>query len=132
MKVLALRAVAVLSLLAGNAVTAHHAPYGQFSIDDPVDFTGTVVGVDWLNPHAFVLVLTEVDGAEAVLRVELQGLRQLRNKGWTGDELKVGTAVRVVNAAREIDVASTLVCCARIYDLNGKEFYTDPRPGQGE
>jgi hypothetical protein len=83
-----------------------------------------------VNPHAFVLVQTDINGAETTFRIELQGLRQLGDKGWKGDELQVGATVRVLNAAREIGDGSTLIRCARIYDSNGREFYTDPRRSQ--
>jgi Family of unknown function (DUF6152) len=120
-------AIAVPAMLGARVALSHHAPYGQFAIDDPIDFTGEVVAVEWVNPHAFVLVRTKLDGAEVVYRIELQGLRQLRDKGWQGDELAVGQTVRVVNAAVGLDEGSRRICCARIYDLNGREFYTDPR-----
>ena len=121
-----LLAACLSAVIVGDA-RAHHGPYGRFSIDETIDFRGTVVAVEWINPHAFVLVRTELDGEEMTMRIELQGLRQLTDKGWHGDELKIGETVKVVNAAREIRDPSTLVCCARIYDLTGKEFYTDPR-----
>jgi len=122
-------AAAVFSLPASLALP-HHGPYGQFDLENRLDFTGTVVAVEWVNPHAFVLIRAELDGAEAVYRIELQGLRQLSNKGWQGDELQIGETVRVVNAAFELAEGSALACCARIYDLRGKEFFTDPRPEQ--
>jgi len=109
---------------------AHHGPYGQFDLDHRFDFTGTVVAVEWTNPHAFVLVQASVDGNENVFRIELRNLQQLRDRGWNGKELQAGQPVRVINAALEIAAQPTLVCCARIYDMNGKEFYTDPRPDQ--
>jgi len=118
-----------LSMLSASAL-AHHGFYGRYALDEPFDFTGTVVDVEWVNPHAFVLVRTGNEGAATTFRIELQGLRQLTDKGWNGTELKAGDTVRVVNAAREIGESSTLVCCARVYDSTGREIYTDPRrPG---
>jgi hypothetical protein len=121
--------VAALALLPGSAARAHHGFYGEYSLDERIDFSGTVVGVEWINPHAFVDVRATIDGTESVFRIELPGLRQLNGRGWRGDELAVGTVVRIENAALQLIEGSTLICCARIFDLNGKEFYTDPRPG---
>jgi hypothetical protein len=122
-----LRFAAILgAILLGRGALAHHGFYGQYALDETVDFAGTVVAVEWLNPHAFVLVRAEIDGMESVVRVELKGLRQLSQKGWMGDELAIGAQVRVVNAAFDL-ADGTRACCARIYDSNGKEFYTEPR-----
>lgn len=110
-----------------SVAQSHHGPYGVYAIDDTIDFTGTVVGVEWHNPHAFVLVRARIEDEEAVYTIELADLRQLANKGWQGDELRVGETVRVVNAALSFAEGSNLICCARIYDMNGKEYFTDPR-----
>lgn len=119
--------IAALMLLPASLVLAHHGYYGQYALDDRVDFSGTVVGIEWTNPHAFVRVRAEIAGAEAVYRIELRELRQLRENGWQGDELAIGETVRVVNAAPHLDEGTMLVCCARIYDQSGREYFTDPR-----
>ena len=128
MKTLMPIAVAVFSMLFGSAAVSHHGFYGEYALDDRIDFTGTVVGIEWTNPHAFVLVETVVDAAQTVVRIELQSPSQLSRRGWKGDELNFGETVRVTNAALQLRGDSMLACCARIRDLHGKEFYTDPRP----
>jgi hypothetical protein len=130
MRIISGPAIAVSLMLLGSIAVGHHAPYGRFAIDSTIDFTATVVAVEWRNPHAAVLVRAAIDGTEAVYRIELKGLRQLGDKGWKGDELAIGTPVRVVNAALELAPGSTRICCARIYDMSGREFYTDPRPAR--
>jgi hypothetical protein len=119
--------LAMSAVLKLPAASAHHGPYGQYDLENTIEFTGQLVAIEWVNPHAVVLVQTTIDGVESTLRIELQSLSQLKAKGWRGDELQVGTTVRVVNAAREYGNGATGICCARIYDLNGREFYTDPR-----
>ena len=120
-------AVSAVIALAAKPASAHHGPYGLYDLDNTIDFTGEVVAIEWVNPHALMLIRTDIDGVEETLRIELQSLSQLNAKGWHGDELQAGTTVRVVNAAREIGDGATGICCARIYDLSGREFYTDPR-----
>lgn len=119
--------VAACLLLPGGAALPHHGPYGQYALDERVDFAGTVAGIEWTNPHAFVLVESSFAGDTAIYRIELRELRQLHDLGWTGDELEIGTDVRVENAALHSDEASRLVCCARIYGDDGTEYFTAPR-----
>jgi hypothetical protein len=111
-------------MLIAAVAHAHHGPYGQFDLDNRVDFIGTVVTVEWKNPHALLLVAAELNGRQAIYRIELKSLRQLVRRGWQGDELKPGDPVHIVNAALDTTGDSTLVCCARIYDLAGHEFFT--------
>lgn len=120
-------AVPAVIALAARPASAHHGPYGRYDLENTIDFTATVVALEWANPHAVILVQTEIDGVAETLRIELQSLSQLNAKGWRGDELPAGTTVRVVNAAREFGNGATGICCARIFDLDGREFYTDPR-----
>jgi hypothetical protein len=119
--------LALSAVLTLSTASAHHGPYGRYDLENTIDFTGRLVALEWVNPHAVMLVRTKIDGVESTMRIELQSLSQLNAKGWHGDELPVGTTVRVVNAAREYGNGATGICCARIYDLNGREFYTDPR-----
>ena len=45
-------------------VTAHHAFAAEFDADKPVEFSGTVTQVEWINPHVWIHVdVTGDDGA---------------------------------------------------------------------
>ena len=48
--------VGVGSWLAGTAapVEAHHAFAAEFDADRPVEFTGRVTRVEWVNPHVWI------------------------------------------------------------------------------
>ena len=46
---------AVLSLLA-RASFAHHSITGQFDISKSVTLRGTIVKVDWINPHVYLFL----------------------------------------------------------------------------
>ena len=58
-------------------------------------------------------------------------LPALTEKGWTGKELKIGEEVRVVDAYLEAREGSTTACCANIYDMAGREFYTGTATARG-
>lgn len=122
---------AAAGLLAGTRAFSHHSVYAQYSAAKPLDISGTVVGVRWANPHAFVDVRATVDGQEVVYQIELEALSALKKQGWTGNELKPGDSVRVADAFLEAKEGSTQACCARIYDGAGNEIYTDPTKAPG-
>jgi hypothetical protein len=58
-------AAATLALLAVAAVSAHHSVPGQFDVSKPMNLTGTISKVDWINPHIYVH-LDVKDGKGAV------------------------------------------------------------------
>jgi hypothetical protein len=115
--------LASLLLIAGQ-LCAHHGPYGQFNLDQRVDFTGSVVAVEWTNPHAHVLVEATLGAGPMVYRIELRSLQELARRGWHGDELRPGTPVRIVEAALSLTEDRALICCARIYDTDGREYFS--------
>ena len=46
--------VLLLALDASTPVTAHHSVPGQFDVSKPMNLTGTISKVDWINPHIYV------------------------------------------------------------------------------
>src|SRR5450631_3838215 len=102
-------AVAALTVLCGVAaatkmVAAHHAMvmYDRTTI---VTLNGTVVELQWSNPHVFLLVNGKVGEADqpAVWRLETSGPANLtRQGGWSATALKPGDRVSVqINPMKE-------------------------------
>jgi hypothetical protein len=98
-----------LALVGGSAaatkmVAAHHAMvmYDRTTI---VTLNGTVVELQWSNPHVFLLVNGKVDKADqpAVWRLETSGPANLtRQGGWSPTALRPGDRVSVqINPMRE-------------------------------
>jgi hypothetical protein len=50
----------VLLLLTAHASVAHHSIAGQFDVSKSLTLQGTIVKVDWINPHVYIFL--EVDG----------------------------------------------------------------------
>ena len=46
----------ICAWLAGTAVpvAAHHAFAAEFDAERPVEFSGTVTRVEWINPHVWI------------------------------------------------------------------------------
>ena len=42
-------------------IEAHHAFAAEFDADRPVDFSGTVTRVEWVNPHVWIHIDVELD-----------------------------------------------------------------------
>jgi len=84
-----------LSALAWSAF-AHHAFAGQYDKDHPIQLTGVVTKIEWLNPHArFYIDVKDESGNVTNWNIELGPPLVLRRAGWKQDSLKVGDQVTV-------------------------------------
>ena len=77
-------------------VTAHHAFAAEFDADKPVEFSGTVTEVEWINPHVWIhLDVTRDDGTVETWAFEAGTPNVLFRRGFTRDSLLPGTDVKV-------------------------------------
>ena len=83
-------------LLSGAAAWAHHG-LAAFDTTRIVRMEGTVTGIEWVNPHAFVYAdLKDSNGKVANWKLELGSLGMLtKYGGWTETTVKKGDHVRV-------------------------------------
>ena len=84
--------------LAGTAepVAAHHAFAAEFDADRPVEFSGKVTRVEWVNPHVWIHIDVELDdGTTEVWAFEGGTPNVLFRRGFTRRSLLPGTDVRV-------------------------------------
>jgi hypothetical protein len=101
---LLLHSAAVTALLAiagaGVGVSAHHAFEAEYDSAKVISITGTVTKIDWINPHAFVVVDSkDTAGAIHSFRVEMGPPYALVRGGWKRDTLKIGDRVTIEGAA---------------------------------
>ena len=90
--------VGVGSWLAGPVapVAAHHAFAAEFDADRPVDFTGRVTRVEWVNPHVWIHIDVELDdGTTQNWAFEGGTPNTLFRRGFTRRSLLPGTEVYV-------------------------------------
>lgn len=75
---------------------AHHNFRSVFDTNLPVEVTGIVTEVRWVNPHARFFVETESeDGETVVWDFELASPNSLFRRGWSRTSLKPGDIVTV-------------------------------------
>lgn len=92
-------AVSAFGLTLGSAaVHSHHAFAAQYDREQPIEVTGTVTKVEWLNPHArFYVDAPDPDrnGEMFNWNFELGSPNGLMRQGWRRDSLKSGDTVTV-------------------------------------
>ena len=81
-----------LVALAAAPVVAHHAFSAEFDADRPLQLTGEVTRVEWINPHAWIHIET-AEGERWM--IEGGTPNTLFRRGFTRDSLLVGTEIVV-------------------------------------
>jgi hypothetical protein len=85
-----------LSLTLAIPVRAHHSFAAEFDANVKVTLKGTVTGMDWVNPHAWIhLDVKNPDGTVTPWDVETGTPNTLFRRGFTKDSLKAGTEIVV-------------------------------------
>jgi len=95
---LAIGIVGIGLCLASTAVpvVAHHAFAAEFDAKKPVEFTGTVTKMEWINPHAWIhLDVKNPDGTVTSWMIEGAAPNALIRRGWNRDSLQPGTEITV-------------------------------------
>ena len=97
---------AVLGLAAVPAM-AHHSFAAEYDSKQPIEFTGTVTKVEWMNPHArFYVDVKDESGKVTNWNFELGAIPVLLKQGWRKDSLKAGDQV-TVEGSRAKDGSNT-------------------------
>jgi hypothetical protein len=86
----------VFVLAAESRIMAHHAFSAEFDADRPVKLKGTVVKLEWVNPHAWIHIEVPKDGGGTEeWMIEGGTPNTLIRRGLTKDALPIGTEVIV-------------------------------------
>jgi hypothetical protein len=95
--VLTAAGLGVLLVLVGAAhALAHHSFAGEFDINRPIQLTGTVTKVEWINPHAWIHVdVKKPDGTTETWAIETGTPNTLLRRGLRRQDLPAGTEVKV-------------------------------------
>ena len=92
-------AVLLATILVSSAmpVAAHHSFAAEFDATKPVNITGVVTKVEWMNPHTYfyIDVKDQQNGKVSNWACEMGSPNGLTRQGWTRNTLKVGMVVNV-------------------------------------
>src|SRR5262245_41137508 len=96
LRVLSGAAVLCASLSLSVPVDAHHAFAAEFDANKPLTITGTVVRLEWTNPHARLVVeAKDPSGKTVTWDFEMGPPNGLMRQGWSRTSLKQGQEVTI-------------------------------------
>lgn len=89
-----------VAALAACTLSAHHSFSAEFDANKKVTLDGTVVKMEWVNPHSWLYL--DVKGPDGQIQhwsVEGGSPNVLLRNGWTRDSLAEGTRIIVHGSA---------------------------------
>ena len=89
--------IAGVLLLAGDKALAHHSFAAEFDAKRPVKLRGTVVKMEWINPHSWIHIDVKDPQTGKVERWMVEGgaPNALLRRGWNKKSLTEGTEILV-------------------------------------
>jgi DNA/RNA endonuclease YhcR with UshA esterase domain len=89
-------ATVIVALSVSSVVRAHHSFAAEFDANKPVTLKGTVVKMDWVNPHTWIhLDVKNPDGTVTRWMIEGGTPNTLVRRGFTKASLQAGTEVTI-------------------------------------
>jgi hypothetical protein len=94
------KALMVVVASAGGQAVAHHSFIAVFDPEQPLELTGTVTEIEWMNPHVWFYIDVETEeGATENWGLELGSPNGLIRRGWNHNSLQIGNVVNVVGVS---------------------------------
>jgi Family of unknown function (DUF6152) len=95
-KLLPICAAIGLVLACTIPVAAHHAFAAEYDGSKPVKLRGTVIEMEWINPHSWIHIdVKNPDGTVSRWLIEAGAPNSLIRRGWNKNSLLPGTEILV-------------------------------------
>jgi hypothetical protein len=115
--------IVAAALVLGPPAGAHHG-FGNFDRNGEVTITGTVTGVDFVNPHSWLyLDVTGAGGQVSAWRCEMRAATVLRRSGWTPEMFNNGEPVTITGAPDRSDPNSCYLSTIVFADGSSADRY---------
>jgi len=89
--------VSLAALLLASPALAHHGFAGRYDEDHPVTVSGSVVELQFMNPHSFIIFeAKDASGKTERWQAELGSANLLAREGWTRTMLKAGDHITII------------------------------------
>jgi len=116
-------AAALAALVFAGTASAHHG-FGRFDRTREIQIEGTVSGIDFVNPHAYVYFdAVGPDGEPIEMRCEMRAATVLRRSGWSAEMFVDGTHIAIDGRPHRDDPASCYVETLALGDDEALERY---------
>ena len=95
-----------LATLVSAPLSAHHGG-GTWDRNKNVELSGTITGVDFINPHSWIYFdVVAADGTKQAYRCEMRAATVLRRSGWTPEMFEIGEKVTITGRGDRYDERS--------------------------
>jgi hypothetical protein len=110
--------------VAAAPLIAHHSVTAQFDRSKNMTLSGPVHKLDWINPHARILmdVTDPADGKVTRWEIELSAPAMLMRRGWTRNALPIGKPITVNGIAAKD--GSKMIYANTITLADGKRVFS--------
>ena len=113
--------VTVLLLSLSGSTYAHHGFVAWFDMTHTITVKGTVTGLEWTNPHAYIyLDVKDQKGVIEKWSAEMTGIGMLGRVGWRRDTVKQGDEITLVG--RRAKDGKPVMLLDKVVFANGQEL----------